>query len=70
MKMLSLITHAHSVPILDFWGPYAKTVSPAGGVGRKEWMKRICPCFTQSRPQKALEKRYLFRGSGFLFIYV
>ncbi len=31
MLILSLITYPHVVPILDFWGPYAKTVSPAGG---------------------------------------
>ncbi len=43
------------MPILDFWGPYAKLFSPAGWgggggkVGVEEWMKRICPCFTPSR---------------------
>ncbi len=34
------------VPILGFWGPYAKLCR--GGVV-EEWMKRICPCFTPSR---------------------
>ncbi len=24
-------------------------MSPAGGGGVEEWMKRICPCFTPSR---------------------
>ncbi len=44
-------TDSNPVPILDFWGPYAKLCRwrgvRVGGV--KEWMKRICPCFTQSR---------------------
>ncbi len=34
------------VPILDFWGPYAKL----GRLGVEWlWMKCICPCFTPSR---------------------
>ncbi len=33
------------LPILDFWGPYAKLCHRWGG----GWMKRICPCFTPSR---------------------
>ncbi len=39
----------HPVPILGFWGPYAKLCCRRGGVGVEEWMKRICPCFTPSR---------------------
>ncbi len=35
-----------AVPILDFWGPYAKLCRRPGGGG---WMKRICPCSTPSR---------------------
>ncbi len=62
MLILSLITYPHVVPILDFWGPYAKTVSPAGGevgVGMKEWMKRMCLAF----------EKHLFRGSVLFFFF-
>ncbi len=46
--VINLCTHA--LPILDFWGPYAKLCRrPEGGGVVEEWMKRICPCFTQSR---------------------
>ncbi len=41
-----------SVPILGFWGPYAKLCRRPGGGGVggvEEWMKRICPCYTPSR---------------------
>ncbi len=34
------------MPILDFWGPYAER---GVGGGLKEWMQRICLCFTLSR---------------------
>ncbi len=30
-----------AVPILGFWGPYAKGGGGGGGVGVEEWMKRI-----------------------------
>ncbi len=44
-------TSVHSppaaVPVLDFWGPYAKLCRWGGVV--EEWMKRICPCLTPSR---------------------
>ncbi len=39
------------MPILDFWGPYAK----------------LC---LESHSWRALEKQYLFRGSGFVLFYL
>ncbi len=45
---------SYAVPILGFWGPYAKLCRQSGGGGGgggvvEEWMKRICPCYTPSR---------------------
>ncbi len=40
-------------------------------VGMKEWMKRICPCFSlESYSRKALKKKYLFRISQSLKHYL
>ncbi len=40
-------------------------------VGMKEWMKRICPCFSlESHSRKALKKKYLFRISQSLKHYL
>ncbi len=55
------------MPILDFWGPYAKLCRRRGVcvcVCEKEWMKIIFPCFTPSRIALTESAREtVFRGS-------
>ncbi len=52
LGLLFVLPVLYPVPILDFWGPYAKLCrrpGGGGGVGVEKWMKHICPCFTPSR---------------------
>ncbi len=62
-----------SVPILDFWGPYAER-GVGGGVcvlafvvEMKEWMQCICLCFTLSRIALASLPRLRTLSTRFFF---
>ncbi len=52
-----------TMPIVDFWGPYAEVWGGGGSVVEiKEWMQCICLCFTPSRIA-LVESAHLFCGS-------
>ncbi len=60
----------YTVPILDFWGPYAKLCRRRGLGWKNGWNAFVhISLHLESRSRKALEKHYLFRGSGFFFFF-
>ncbi len=65
-KEKSFFVYLSTAPILDFWGPYAEWGGGGLGgtcvVGMKEWIQRLCLCFTPSRIVIA-GSAHLFHGS-------